>query len=54
MLRRAGGEIEPLEKARSRVEASLRARRENEAIGTFIRKLQDKYADQVTVLVDWD
>ena len=54
VLRRAGGEIEPLEKARSRVEASLRARRENEAIGTFIRKLQDKYADQVTVLVDWD
>ena len=31
----------------------MRRQRENERIGAFIRQLQDKYKDQVAVLVDW-
>ena len=53
VLRREGGQIQPFAEARRRVTASLRRQRENERIGAFIRQLQDKYKDQVAVLVDW-
>ena len=53
VLRREGGQIQPLAEARRRAAASLRRQRENERIGAFIRQLQDKYKDQVAVLVDW-
>ncbi|MCY4604370.1 MAG: peptidyl-prolyl cis-trans isomerase [Gemmatimonadetes bacterium] len=54
VLRREGGQIQPFAEARRRAAASLRRQRENERIGAFIRQLQDKYKDQVAVLVDWD
>ena len=53
VLRREGGQIQPFAEARRRAAASLRRQRENERIGAFIRQLQDKYKDQVAVLVDW-
>ena len=53
VLRREGGQIQPFAEARRRATASLRRQRENEQIGAFIRQLQDKYKEQVTVLVDW-
>ncbi len=53
VLRREGGQIQPFAEARRRAAASLRRQRENERIGVFIRQLQDKYEDQVAVLVDW-
>ena len=54
VLRREGGEVQSFEQARRRVEASLRSRRENERIGAFIRELQEKYKDQIAILVDWE
>ena len=54
VLRREGGQIQPFAEARRRAAASLRRQRENERIGAFIRQLQNKYKDQVAVLVDWD
>ena len=53
VLRREGGQVQPFAEARRRAAASLRRQRENERIGAFIRQLQDKYKDQVAVLVDW-
>ena len=53
VLRREGGQIQPFAEAHRRAAASLRRQRENERIGAFIRQLQDKYKDQVAVLVDW-
>ncbi len=53
VLRREGGQLQPFAEVRRRVAASLRQQRENERIGAFIRQLQDKYQDQVAVLVDW-
>ena len=53
VLRREGGQIQPFAEAHRRAAASLRRQRENERIGAFIRQLQDKYKDQVTVFVDW-
>ena len=53
VLRREGGQIQPFAEVRRRAAASLRRQRENQRIGAFIRQLQDKYKDQVAVLVDW-
>ena len=53
VLRREGGQVQPFDEARRRAAASLHRQRENERIGAFIRQLQDKYKDQVSVLVDW-
>ncbi len=52
VLETRGREIEPFDKARSRVEALLRQERENELIGRFISRLRDKYADRVALYPD--